>query len=44
MNREYHGGYSPRQGRDMEWRVFGHGSAKVLVFPTRDGSFFVSAI
>ncbi|WFP51495.1 alpha/beta hydrolase-fold protein [Methylomonas sp. EFPC3] len=40
MNREYHHWYSPRLGRDMEFLVFGHAGAKVLVFPTRDGRFF----
>jgi esterase/lipase superfamily enzyme len=39
MNREYHRWYTPRLGRDMELLVFGHGGAKVLVFPTRDGRF-----
>jgi esterase/lipase superfamily enzyme len=40
MNREYHRWYSERLHRDMEFLVFGHGGAKVLVFPTRDGRFF----
>ncbi|MFA5985420.1 MAG: alpha/beta hydrolase-fold protein [Methylococcaceae bacterium] len=40
MNREYHSWYSARLGRDMELLVFGHGGAKVLVFPTRDGRFY----
>ncbi|MDD2737841.1 MAG: alpha/beta hydrolase-fold protein [Methylomonas lenta] len=40
MNREYHHWYSPRLGRDMEFLVFGHAGAKVLVFPTRDGRFY----
>jgi len=39
MHREYHRWYSPRLHRDMELLIFGHGGAKVLVFPTRDGSF-----
>jgi esterase/lipase superfamily enzyme/lysophospholipase L1-like esterase len=39
MNREYHKWYSPRLGRDMELLVFGHGGARVLVFPTRAGRF-----
>ena len=39
MKREYHRWYSHRMGRDMELLVFGHGGAKVLVFPTRDGRF-----
>lgn len=40
MNREYHHWYSPRLQRDMEFLVFGHAGAKVLVFPTRDGRFY----
>jgi len=40
MNREYHRWYSHRLERDMELLIFGHGGAKVLVFPTRDGRFY----
>lgn len=40
MNREYHHWYSARLGREMEFLVFGHAGAKVLVFPTRDGRFY----
>ncbi len=40
MNREYHRWYSERLHREMELLVFGHGGAKVLVFPTRDGRFY----
>ncbi|MBK8047504.1 MAG: esterase family protein [Anaerolineales bacterium] len=40
MNREYHKWYSPRLHRDMELLVFGHGGARVIVFPTRAGRFF----
>lgn len=40
MNREYHHWYSSRLGRDMEFLVFGHAGAKVLIFPTRDGRFY----
>ena len=40
MNREYHHWHSARLGRDMEFLVFGHAGAKVLVFPTRDGRFY----
>jgi len=40
MNREYHRWYSYRLQRDMELLIFGHGGAKVLVFPTRDGRFY----
>lgn len=39
MNREYYRWYSLHLDRDMELLVFGHRGAKVLVFPTRDGSF-----
>lgn len=39
MHREYHRWFSHRLHRDMELLVFGHAGAKVLVFPTRDGSF-----
>lgn len=39
MHREYHRWHSHRLQRDMELLVFGHAGAKVLVFPTRDGSF-----
>lgn len=39
MKRDYHRWYSPHLQRDMELLVFGHGGAKVLVFPTRDGRF-----
>lgn len=40
MNREYHCWHSPRLAKDMELLVFGHGGAKVLAFPTRDGRFY----
>lgn len=40
MKREYHCGYSPDLGRNMELLVFGHDGAKVLMFPTRDGRFY----
>lgn len=39
MNREYHRWHSPSLGREMELLVFGHGGARVLVFPTSGGSF-----
>lgn len=39
MHRDYHRWHSPSLGRDMELLVFGHGGARVLVFPTRDGRF-----
>lgn len=40
MQREYHRWWSPRLEREMELLVFGHGGARVLVFPTRCGRFF----
>lgn len=40
MNREYHRWHSPSLGRDMELLIFGHGGARVLVFPTSRGRFF----
>ena len=39
MNREYCRWYSPHLERDMELLIFGHGGAKVLVFPTRCARF-----
>ena len=39
MHREHHRWYSPSLGRDMELLVFGHGGARVLVFPTSMGRF-----
>ena len=40
MKREYHKWHSPALGRQMELLVFGHGGARVLVFPTRVGRFY----
>ncbi len=40
MNREYHRWYSPSLNRDMELLIFGHGGAKVLVFPTSKGKYY----
>ena len=40
MNREHHQWHSPALGRNMELLVFGHGGARVLVFPTSMGRFF----
>jgi esterase/lipase superfamily enzyme len=40
VERRYHRWFSPNLGRDMELLVFGHGGARVLVFPTRQGRFF----
>lgn len=40
MKREYHRWHSTHFSRDMELLVFGHGGARVIVFPTRVGRFF----
>jgi len=40
MNRQYHRWHSPALNRDMELLVFGHGGARVLVFPTSLGKYF----
>jgi esterase/lipase superfamily enzyme len=40
MNREFHRWYSPALGRAMEMLVFGHGGARVLVFPTSMGRYY----
>jgi len=40
MNREYYRWYSPSLDRNMELLVFGHGGARVLIFPTSQGRFF----
>lgn len=40
MRRDYRRWYSPRLQREMELLIFGHGGAKVLMFPTREGRFW----
>ncbi len=40
MNREFHRWHSPSLDRTMELLVFGHGGARVLVFPTSRGRFY----
>src|SRR5919198_404027 len=40
MHREHQRWYSPSLGRDMELLIFGHGGARVVVFPTSMGRFF----
>jgi esterase/lipase superfamily enzyme len=40
MHREHHHWFSPSLGRDMELLVFGHGGARVLVFPSSMGRYF----
>jgi esterase/lipase superfamily enzyme len=39
-HREFHRWYSPSLGRDMELLLFGHGGARMLVFPTSMGRFY----
>jgi esterase/lipase superfamily enzyme len=40
MHREHQRWRSPALGRDMDLLIFGHGGARVLVFPTSMGRFF----
>ena len=40
MRTGYHKEYSPRLGRDMEFKVYGHGGKPVLVFPCQNGRFY----
>jgi esterase/lipase superfamily enzyme len=40
MHREHHRWFSPTLGRDMDLLLFGHGGARVIVFPTSQGRFF----
>lgn len=40
MHREYRRWFSPALQRDMELLIFGHGGAKVIVFPTSQGRFY----
>jgi esterase/lipase superfamily enzyme len=40
MKRDYHRWYSPSLGREMELLIFGHGGARLLVFPTSMGRFY----
>ena len=40
MKREYGRHFSQALNRDMEFLVFGHGGAPVVVFPTSSGRFF----
>lgn len=40
MHTEYHKEYSRHLGRDMEFKVYGHGGKPVLVFPCQNGRFF----
>src|SRR3954454_23021401 len=40
MHREYQKWYSPSLNRDMEFLIFGHHGARVIVFPTSRGKFY----
>ncbi|MBR2809935.1 MAG: esterase family protein [Solobacterium sp.] len=40
MKTEYFKEYSHNLGRDMEFKVYGHGGKPMLVFPCQDGQFF----
>ncbi len=40
MRIDYHKEYSPRLGRDMEFKVYGQGGKPVLAFPCQNGRFF----
>ncbi len=40
MHTEYHREFSPRLGRDMEFKVYGHGGKPALAFPCQNGRFF----
>ncbi|MBS1992751.1 MAG: esterase family protein [Cyanobacteria bacterium SZAS LIN-3] len=40
MNRQYHKWHSTSLDREMELLVFGHGGARVIVFPTSCGRFY----
>ena len=40
MRIDYHKSYSSLLGRDMEYKVYGHGGKPALVFPCQNGRFF----
>lgn len=40
MHTEYHKEYSPRLGRDMEFKVYGHAGKPVMFIPCQSGRFF----
>ena len=40
MHVEYHKEYSRFLGRDMEFKVYGHGGKPVLAVPCQNGRFF----
>ena len=40
MQIDYYKEYSPSLGRDMEFKVYGHGGKPVLAFPCQNGRFY----
>ena len=40
MHIEYHKEYSSRLGRDMEFKVYGHGGKPALALPCQNGRFY----
>ncbi len=40
MNIEYHRHYSSHLGRDMEFKLYGHGGKPVIFFPCQGGHFY----
>ena len=40
MRTQYFKEYSPALGREMEWKVYGHGGRPMLYIPCQDGRFF----
>ena len=40
MRIDYYKEFSPSLGRDMEFKVYGHGGKPALVFPCQNGRFF----
>jgi esterase/lipase superfamily enzyme len=40
MRRQYHRWWSPSLGKDMELLEFGHGGAKVIVYPSSMGKYY----
>ena len=40
MRIDYHKEYSSYLGRDMEFKVYGHGGKPAMVFPCQNGRFY----
>ena len=40
MEKQYFREHSPTLGREMEWKLYGHGGRPVLFIPCQDGRFF----